>query len=117
VAGVVALGATLCLLPVQLCLSAALLHIPCPGCGMTRATLALLRGDWSAALAFHPLSVLVAPLAAVLAIEHAARYIRSGRVFAPSAPWRDLLLAGLAASLLAVWILRFFGSFGGPAPI
>ncbi len=30
-----------------------LLGIPCPGCGMTRATLALVRGEWKAALTMH----------------------------------------------------------------
>lgn len=30
-------------------------HIPCPGCGMTRAWLSLLRGDLSAAFLYHPL--------------------------------------------------------------
>lgn len=31
------------------------LGIPCPGCGMTRALRALLRMDFAAAFAFHPL--------------------------------------------------------------
>ena len=31
------------------------LGIPCPGCGMTRALLALLRLDFAAAFAYHPL--------------------------------------------------------------
>src|ERR1043166_6282464 len=29
------------------------LGIPCPGCGMTRATLFLVRGEWKEALAMH----------------------------------------------------------------
>ncbi|MFD0894123.1 DUF2752 domain-containing protein [Luteolibacter ambystomatis] len=28
----------------------------CPGCGLTRATLAMLRGDWAAMVKFHPLA-------------------------------------------------------------
>jgi hypothetical protein len=101
----------------QLCLSATVFHVPCPGCGMTRAMLALLQGDGAAALAFHPLSIVVVPLAGVFAVEHAARYIGTGRVFAPPARWRDVLLAGAAALLIGVWISRFFGAFGGPVPI
>lgn len=27
---------------------------PCPGCGLTRASMAMLRGDWRAMLHFHP---------------------------------------------------------------
>lgn len=29
---------------------------PCPGCGMTRASLAMIRGDWAAMVRFHPLA-------------------------------------------------------------
>lgn len=43
--------------------------ISCAGCGMSRAWLALLRGDWSAALAFHPLVLLPIPLAGVLLLR------------------------------------------------
>ena len=31
------------------------LGIPCPGCGMTRALAAVLRGDAASAFSFHPL--------------------------------------------------------------
>jgi len=40
--------------------------IPCPGCGMTRAFLALAEGDFLGALRFNPLSV---PLFAALVIS------------------------------------------------
>lgn len=40
--------------------------IPCPGCGMTRAWLAALRLDFTAAFAYHPLFWVV-PIAFVLA--------------------------------------------------
>jgi hypothetical protein len=48
----------------------AALGVPCPFCGMTRATLALGRGDLAAALAFHPLApaVLFASLVAAVSI-------------------------------------------------
>ncbi len=29
------------------------LHVPCPGCGLSRAIVALLHGDWQSALTFH----------------------------------------------------------------
>ena len=38
------------------CTFADVTGIPCPGCGLTRAGSALLRGDWQSALQFHPFS-------------------------------------------------------------
>ena len=43
-----------------ICLSRRLLHIPCPGCGMTRAFAHLAKGEWGAALVLHPLAPVVA---------------------------------------------------------
>ena len=37
------------------CLFQAFLHIPCPGCGMTRAVKAALRLDLAAAFHYHPM--------------------------------------------------------------
>lgn len=37
------------------CVVYQLLGIPCPGCGLTRAWLSLLRGDFSGAFRAHPL--------------------------------------------------------------
>ena len=45
--------------------------LPCPGCGSTRATLALLEGDVATALAFNPLATIglvVGFIAATLAL-------------------------------------------------
>lgn len=43
--------------------------ISCAGCGMSRAWLALLRGDWAEALAFHPLVLLPIPAGLLLALR------------------------------------------------
>lgn len=46
--------ATLCGLKLWPCVFAEMTGLPCPGCGLTRGTLALARGDWQNALLFHP---------------------------------------------------------------
>ncbi len=53
--------------------------IPCAGCGMTRAVLALLRGDLRSALYFHPLVFVLPVIACVYLcrkhISQKAQYI------------------------------------------
>jgi hypothetical protein len=112
-----------------LCPSAAVLGIPCPGCGLTRATLALLHGDLAAALRFHPLVFVLAPIYLGLLATVAIGYVRGAPVWAtvgaaPGQP-RGLLFSKTVTRLVwvlvvlvfAVWILRFFGWFGGPVPV
>ena len=112
-----------------LCPLAGIFGIPCPGCGLTRASLAALRGDFGAALHFHPLVFWVAPVYVFLIGGLLVGYVR-GTPPAASAPAERALerklLLGRATSaiagitivlLLGVWAARFFGFFGGPAPV
>ena len=69
--------------------------ISCPGCGMTRALLALLRGDFAAAYYYHPLVFLLPP-AGLLWLLRRRLPRRAGPV---------LGIAALAL-LLAVYIIR-----------
>ena len=45
------------------CIFRSVTHIPCPGCGMTRACLALTQGHFTEAWHYHPLSFLIVSLA------------------------------------------------------
>jgi hypothetical protein len=97
-----------------LCPFRAVLGLPCPGCGMTRALVYCAHGDWSAALAFHPLAPLVFGalwITCVAGVLHPLTSYRRGasgvRVL-PSLAQRATLPIGVlfALALLGVWVWR-----------
>ena len=87
------------------CIFLSLFNIPCPSCGMTRATFALLRGRVAEALGYHPLVMLPYITAAF------------GAFCVITKKWRKALIGCLIAFCVAyitVWIVRvaFFGWTG-----
>jgi hypothetical protein len=86
------------------CLSRRLFHLPCPGCGMTRAFAHLAKGEWSAALVAHP-------LAPVVGLEMFAGWAIWGLAIVLRRPLRlpvriEALLLANAALLCALWLGR-----------
>lgn len=100
---------------VPICPSAAA-GIPCPGCGLTRATLALLSGDVAGATALQPLAVVVCPLLGGATAYACLRYLFTGKVQADRWHAGPILIVSMVA-LTVVWALRWFGVFGGPVPV
>lgn len=72
----------------------------CPGCGVTRMCLALLRWDWAAAWNANPVLLLMLPVLALLGVRLAVRYVRGGAAAGPK--WENALLWAMTA-LLIVW--------------
>lgn len=102
------------------CPFAALFGVPCPGCGLTRGTLRLLRGDLSGAMSEHPLVPLLLPVLAVVGGSEIAGHVwRAPLAWVPRARGSAglVLSTALLALLVLVWVLRFCGGFGGPALI
>ena len=71
----------------------------CPGCGVTRLCLALLRWDWTAAWNANPVLLLMLPVLAALGVRSAVRYVRED---AAVPKWESALLWAVTA-LLIVW--------------
>lgn len=105
----------------QPCSIATVFHRPCPGCGLTRATLLFLRGDVRASLAMHALAIpMIACWAAIAAATIHATWV-------DGAPWqffrrsfgRGAAIATVVAyvALFALWALREEGFFGGRVPV
>ena len=94
------------------------LHVPCPSCGLTRATLLALSGHFREALAMHPLVFVLGPAVGVFAMLETKGYFATGTWGqAAKDRWVTRSMAALAALTVAVWVARFFGLFGGPAPV
>lgn len=105
-----------------LCPLAGSFGIPCPGCGLTRATLALLHGDVRGALRLHPLVWLLSPLFVAFVGALLLELLRDperprARSRHSSTRAVSLLALALLVLTLGVWLLRFAGYFGGPVPV
>ena len=51
------------------CIFKGVTGMPCPGCGMTRACLAILQGEFSTAWRYHPFSFLLIGLAILIVFQ------------------------------------------------
>lgn len=120
-----------------LCPMASLLGIPCPGCGLSRAAVALLHGHYAEAYRFHPLVFALLPLLGVGFASLAVSYVFGVRTPTGGPPdWRggnadparatrlsrvEWFVSGIGlvclVAMLSVWILRFMGYLGGPVPV
>jgi hypothetical protein len=86
------------------CLFRAGTGVACPGCGMTRATAALLRGDWATMWRMHPLAAVVAAEGlAVWAFWGWTVFVRRRRVDETVMLY---LLVVNTALLVVVWVVR-----------
>lgn len=82
----------------------AITGLQCPGCGVTRMCLALLRLDVSGAWKANPALLLLLPLLGGLLGYRAVVYVRRGSV--PTARWETLVWSGMAVVLLLWGIWR-----------
>ncbi len=94
--------------------------VPCPGCGLTRATLAMAQLDFGAMLRFHPLAPLLTPMYIYAVVRAALTYagiVSTERKdlfsIAPKWVWPIALVL-----ILGVWVARMAGLLGGlPDPL
>ena len=116
----IALFAAVMLVDLPICPMKVFFGIPCPGCGLSRATYALLTLEPTLAIWFHPLAPVVLPVV-VLALGRplliSIGWLRADshdplrRV--PQAAWVILVVV-----MLAVWVVRMAGGLGGhPDPV
>lgn len=109
----------LILLEVPLCPSRNVLGLPCPGCGLTRATEAMVVGDFAAMLRLHPLAPLLTPMAIFSVVR--VSLISAGALKNRTDPLSRLpkwFWGAFAVALVGLWLARMAGLFGGlPDPV
>lgn len=103
------------------CGFAHIFHVPCPGCGSTRAMLALASGDLHGLVRYNPLAPFMTLLVIALAGQALASVLATGtfrRVgdgTIGTLVSRGVMVVGALEVL--VWIARFGGFLGGAVPI
>lgn len=83
--------------------------LPCPGCGMTRAYLALIQGDFAGAFFWHPLFWMVIPLFLLAAWK-------KGKIFR-SEKANHIFWYVLAGVFIIVYIVRMVLYFPDTPPM
>ena len=95
-----------------------IIGVPCPACGITRAARLVVQGDFSEATHIHPRVWLVGPVVAAFAVVEIVGFARTGEWGASrKVKGSKVVMITTAAIMFVVWVARFFGCFGGPAPI
>ena len=91
------------------CIWVTITGFPCPGCGLTRAGFALLRGDFRRAFEIHPFIYAIALLFLLFCVY---RYIlqKSQKVFTK---WLIVLMVGM----MVFYVLRMIFVFPGEPPM
>ena len=91
----------------QPCLLYLFFHIPCPGCGGTRAVEYLLRGSmWQSFLA-HPLVLYVFFFYLYFMAAYGVKtFCKRQRFYFETMPFRKTILAGAGVVLVVQWVLK-----------
>jgi hypothetical protein len=103
------------------CGFARIFHMPCPGCGSTRAMLALASGDLHALVRYNPLAPFMTLLVVVLAGQALASVLATGTFRRVGDGTVGMVVSRgvmvVAALEVLVWLARFGGFLGGAVPI
>lgn len=99
------------------CGFATVTHHPCPGCGSTRAVLALFSGDLRGMLRYNPFGPVMAAILGVLVVQAIVSMLLDGDLRRVGGRVLTRIVMVVAALEIVVWVARFFGAFGGPVPV
>ena len=83
--------------------------LPCPACGMTRATLCFLTGQWAAGIQYNALALVWAPLLAVM-------FFRRVCLNKDFDGWEKILIP-VCLITIGYYIYRLIAVYPGPEPM
>lgn len=87
------------------CIFHSVTDIPCAGCGMTRACVALVQGKFGTAWNYHPFSFLVVGLAIAVAFFP----VRLKNTWTRHSPiTRNLVVIGGIILCLSIWLIKIY---------
>ena len=91
------------------CIFHSLTDLACPGCGMTRACLALVRGKFGVAWSYHPFSFLIVGLAIPAAFF--PMWLKSTWARRSTTTQNLIAISGIILCL-SIWIIKIRDSLG-----
>lgn len=86
------------------CLFHKLTGLLCPGCGVSRMCLSLLRLDFAGAWQYNPMILCLLPFGLAVAVNVAVRYVKTGSVRPDK--WANILVWIMIAALLIFGVAR-----------
>ncbi len=89
------------------CVCKGVTGIPCPACGMTRSTMAFLRGDWEYAFRMHPATFML-PIFAALWVYYYKK---------ENSKRKNQILVLFIIILVIIWIVRMLLFFPNNEPL
>ena len=91
------------------CIFHSLTDLICPGCGMTRACIALVQGKFGAAWSYHPFSFLIVGLAVLTAFfPIGLKKVWTHRLTGT----QNLIVIGGIILCLSIWLIKIKNSLG-----
>ncbi len=92
---------------IRICLIYNVFHIPCPGCGSTRAAIELLKGNLLSSIQYNPIPFLLVIICSIVILWNVMDYIRKKKTFkAFIQKYKKIIISLSIIITVIVWIMN-----------